>query len=177
MLKNKKLIFIYLLTPLVISGCFFNTQTNNSTDSQTNKDSKSTWSDKSQNTNQENTNTSTDQNNNISSSTEKNNDDVVINGVTQAKPTPEAKKFEEKQIEEANKVSDIAIKYVSNSKKYLRSSRSLPQVTNIETKDCRGCFLVSLEYDVIDPQNPGNLIIEFVELKIEDWKVVAPLDI
>ena len=176
MLNNKKLIFIYLSIPLFISGCFFNAKTNNPTDKQINENSKSTWSDKSQSTNQENTSTSSDQNN-TNNDAEKNNDDIIVNGIAQAKPTPEAKELEIKQETENDKASDIAIKYVSNSKKYLRSSRSLPQVTNIEPKDCLGCFLVSLEYNIIDSQTPGSLIIEFVEVKIEDWKVVAPLDI
>jgi cytoskeletal protein RodZ len=177
MLNNKKLICLYLLIPLIISGCFFNNKNSQPNANQKDKDSKSTWSDKSQNTLEENTTTSTDQNNNTSSSSEKNTDDIIVNGVAQAKPTPEAKDLEIKQKTENDKASDIALKYVSNSKKYLRSSRSLPQVTNIEKQDCSGCFLVSLEYNVIDPQTPGNLIIEFVEVKIEDWKVVSPLDI
>lgn len=177
MLNNKKLIFIYLLIPLVISGCFFDSKPKDAQiDKEISNNSKSTWSDKSQNNNQENTSTSTNQNN-TSSLPEKNNDDIIVNGVPQPRPTPEAKELEIKQKTENDRASDIAIKYVSNSKKYLRSSRSLPQVTSIEPKNCSGCFLVSLEYNIIDPQTPGNLIIEFVEIKIENWKVVSPLDI
>ncbi|MDP2812755.1 MAG: hypothetical protein Q8O32_03625 [bacterium] len=185
MLKNKKLLFVYLLIILLTSGCLnFKNNNNNqlSTESQNTNDYESSWLDKSPNSNTNSNNKA----NNTSSSDNLENDlpviiddnDIIVNGRPQPKPTEEARELELKEQAEFDKVSDIAIKYISSSKEYLRLSQSLPRVSGIMPEYCEGCFIANVEYDILDTENPGSaFLIQFVNLEIANWQVVAPLDI
>ena len=185
MLKNKKLLFVYLLIILLTSGCLnFKNNNNNqpSAENQNTNDYKSSWLDKSPNSN---TNSNNEANNTSSSDNLANpipaivdDNDIMVNGRPQPKPTEEARELELKEQAEFDKVSDIALKYISSSKEYLSLSRSLPRVTGIMPEYCEGCFIANVEYDILDTENPGSsFLIQFVNLKIVNWQVADPLDI
>ena len=175
-MKNKKLFFIYLLIIFLSSGClnFRNINSSSINSQREEKDAKSTWFNRSPDNDSSNESSSSSQNDleNNSEPIIDSENDIIVNGVYQPKPTEELRKLEIKEQEETDKVADISLKYISSSKEYLSLSRSLPQVTSIQAKDCSGCFIVSIEYNILDPQTPGNLIIKYVELEITDWKII-----